>query len=363
MKNICFFNSTVNWGGGEKLYLEYALKFKSKRYKVVFFTSPGSPLHKKSDEANIQSDGFPIRSLTYLNPYRIFKLYTFFITHKIDVVFFSATQDMKAGGIAAKFAGVKKIIFFRDQAEPIRRFFINRLIYKSITTHIIASSEETARQMLKNYTLVIPEQKVKVIYHGIDLQEFDKQKYNKIIHKAADEIIIGTAGTFSKMKDQTYLIDIAVKLKAEGINFKLFIAGSGELEGELKKLSERFNLQDHIIFMGFINNLKSFMTDLDLFILPSISEGFGYVLIEAMAASKPVVAFNTRTNPEIIKDGKTGFLVNFPDTALFKEKVKLLITDQGLRQEMGKRARAHVEQSFNINQKITEIENLVLKTR
>lgn len=363
MKNICFFNSTVFWGGGEKLHLEYSLKFKSKRYKVIMFSTKGSPLNQKAIENNLDTEGFRIRNLTFLNPYKIFKLYTFFKSHKIDVVFFSTSQDIKAGGIAAKFAGVKKICYLRGLAVPIRRRFINRIILKSITSHIIASSEETARMILKNYTSVIPEQKVKVIYHGIDLKEFDNQRYNEVIKRVGDEIIIGTAGRLTKIKGQIYLIDVAVKLKEEGINFKLYIAGTGELETELKELTKRFRLQDHIIFPGFISDIKSFMMDLDIFVFPSLSEGFGFAVIEAMAAGKPVVAFDISTNPEIIKDGQTGFLAAFPDTDSFKEKIKLLINDKALRLEMGKKARVRVEKSFNVDQKINEIESSVLKTR
>jgi glycosyltransferase involved in cell wall biosynthesis len=363
MKNICFFNSTPFWGGGEKLHLEYALKFRSKRYNVIMFTAKGSPLHKKSVEANLKADGFRIFNISYLNPYRIFTIYKFFVANKIDVVFFSTSQDVKAGGIAAKLAGVKKICYLRGLALPVRRRLINRIVLKSICSHIIASSDETALMIRKNYTSVIPEQKVKVIYHGIDLKEFDNHPYEEQIQRSGDEIVIGTLGRLTKVKGQSFLIDVAVRLKQEGINFKMYIAGAGELEGELKALCSRFKLEDHVFFPGFISNTKSFMTDIDIFAFPSLSEGFGFAVVEAMAASRPVLAFDISTNPEIIKDGQTGFLVPFPDTARFKDKISLLVHDKALRLELGRKGRIRVEKSFNVDQKIIEIENVVMKTR
>ena len=83
MKSICFFNSTVFWGGGEKLHLEYALKFKSKNYNVIVFAAAGSPLNQKLTESNLQTEGFRIKNLTFLNPYKIFKLYSFFKNNKL----------------------------------------------------------------------------------------------------------------------------------------------------------------------------------------------------------------------------------------------------------------------------------------
>jgi glycosyltransferase involved in cell wall biosynthesis len=363
VKNICFFNSTGFWGGGEKLHFEYALKFRDKRYNVIMFSAQGSPLFQKSKSVELMAEGFKIRNLSFLNPFTIYKLVSFFRSRKIDVVFFSTSQDVKAGGIAAKIAGVPKIAYLRGLAVPIKRSLINRIILKSITTHIIASSEETARMILKNYTSVIPEHKVKVIYHGIDFKDYDNQKYSKIIERTGDEVIIGTVGRLTSIKGQHYLLDVAKKLKDENLNFKLYIAGSGELEEELKSSVKQNGLDEHVYFTGFISDVKSFIHDIDIFVFPSLSEGFGFAVVEAMAACKPVVAFNISTNPEIITDGQTGFLAEFPDTEIFKEKIKLLINDKLLQQEMGKKGRTRVEKSFNIDQKINEIEKIVLKTR
>jgi glycosyltransferase involved in cell wall biosynthesis len=363
MKNICFFNSSSSWQGNEKQNYEYALKFKSKKYRVFIFSAYSSPLYQKSKEVKLKTEGFKIRSLSYLNPYILFKLFTFFKRNRIDVVFFSRSQDVKAGGIAAKIAGVPKIAYLRGVAVPMKRLFINRLVLKSITTHIIANSEETARMVLKNYSSVIPEYKVKVIYNGIDLKEFDNHKYQEVITRRDDEIVIGTAGRLTKIKGQNFLIDIAARLKQEGVNFKFYIAGAGEFEPELKELCNRYKLQDYIVFQGFAHDVKSFLMDIDIFVFPSLSEGLGFAIVEAMAAAKPVVAFDISPNPEIVKDGQTGFLIPFPDTAGFKEKLMLLIQDKQLRIEMGKKGRIRVEKSFNVDQKISEIENVVMKTR
>jgi glycosyltransferase involved in cell wall biosynthesis len=363
MKNICFFNSTGFWGGGEKLHFEYALKFKSKGYGVFIFSANGSPLHKKSTGAKLIAHGFKIRNLSFLNPYTIYKLVQYFRKMKTDIVFFTTSQDVKAGGIAAKIAGVPKIVYMRGLAVPVKRSLINRIVLKSITTHIIASSEETARMILKNYSGVIPEQKVKVIYHGIDLKEFDNQKYTKIIDRTGNDIILGTVGRLTAIKGQTYLIEVAKKLKEDAVGFKLYIAGKGEMESELKEMAESYNLTGHVFFTGFLNDVKSFMTDLDIFVFPSLSEGFGFAIVEAMAAGKPVVAFNVSTNPELIADGQSGLLAEFPDTTKLTQKIKLLIDDKVLRIDMGKKGRLSVEKRFSVDQKINEIENSVIKTR
>lgn len=89
------------------------------------------------------------------------------------------------------------------------------------------------------------------------------------------------------------------------------------------------------------------METIDIFILPSLWEGFGYVTIEAMASRKPVVAFKTGSNGEIIEDGKTGLLIPCYHINEMAEKISLLCSNNQLRQTMGEAGRKRTEQVFN----------------
>jgi glycosyltransferase involved in cell wall biosynthesis len=98
-------------------------------------------------------------------------------------------------------------------------------------------------------------------------------------------------------------------LKEKTSNFKILIAGKGNLETELTNLVTKNNLEKRFRFVGFVDDMKGFMHSVDIFVLTSIWERFGYVLVEAMASYIPVVAFEISSNPEIEEHNKTGYLV------------------------------------------------------
>jgi glycosyltransferase involved in cell wall biosynthesis len=356
MKNICFFNSTHFWGGGEKLHLEYAEKFMLKGYRVVLATKTGSPLEKKCKELNVPIRWVKVSNLSVFNPLKINKLKRFFKKSAIDTVFFSTSQDAKAAGIAAKRAGVKKIVYLRGLAVPIKKNPLNSYLLKKVYTHLLVNSIETARMMQKNFGNLFPTEKIKVIYHGIDLNEFDNGEQKHVITRKPGQIVIGNAGRLTGQKGQQLFIGIAKKLKQLNVNFKICIAGTGELEDHLKEEIRQNKLEEHIELLGFISDTKGFMHDIDVFALTSLWEGFGYVIVEAMAAKKPVVAFSLSSNPEIIADNETGFLIPDQNTGLLADKLALLIEDKNLREKMGRQARRSVEERFELNDRIDEIE-------
>ena len=360
MKNICFFNCTKFWGGGEKLHLEYAVKFREKGYNVIITAKNNSPLFQKAKDAQFQVHSINIGNLSFLNPFKKKKIRSFYKSYNIDTVFFIIPSDLKAGGIAAKKAGVEKIVYLRGIAVPIKRNFLNIYLLKKVVTHIIANSKETKRTILKNLANDIEPEKIKVIYHGIDIREHSEKSTNKIFKKEKNEIIIGNLGRLTEQKGHKYLIDLATILKNTTQNFKIIIAGEGESKDELVKLAEKSGLKESVTFLGFISDIKSFLNEIDIFVLPSIWEGFGFAIVEAMIAEKPVIAFNITSNPEIIIDTETGFLVEFPNVEQFAEKVKLLIHNKELRETLGEKGKLRVIEQFDIDKKIDELENYLI---
>lgn len=356
MKNICFFNSTKFWGGGEKLHLEYAERFHRKGYNVVLACNKDGHLHSKGREHNVKVEHVKAGNLSFLNPARVNSIKRFYLENNIDTVFFSTSQDAKLGGIAAKKAGVKNIIYLRGLAVPIKASPINKYLFNKVFTHFLVNSDETGRMMQKKFRTGFPKEKIKVIYHGIDIKEYDEQKTISIYSRKGNEILIGNAGRLTEQKGQHLFIEIANYLKETGVNFRILIAGTGDLEEELRNKIQENNLQDKIELMGFVADIKSFMIGLDVFALTSLWEGFGYVIVEAMAANKPVVGFNTSSNPEIIADKETGFLIDNTNPQEFANKLVELIKNEKLREAMGKSARKSVEDRFNLDDRIDEIE-------
>ncbi|GAH13428.1 unnamed protein product, partial [marine sediment metagenome] len=172
---------------------------------------------------------------------------------------------------------------------------------------------------------LIETKKIKVVYNGIDIDKYDKLAVPPLYLKKRGEIILGNAGRLVRQKAQNYLIDIAHALKQKGYKFKILIAGEGKLEKELKAYAKKMEVEKEVVFLGFVENIKAFMTSIDVFLLTSLWEGFGYVIIEAMICKKPVVAFDISSNPELVEDNRTGFLVENQNMNVFIQKIETLM--------------------------------------
>ena len=364
-KTTCFFNSCTFWGGGEKVNFSYSSYFIKENIPTCIFANPNSLLFKKASTNKIPVSSIKISNLSLFNPLKWIKLYFLYKKHNVNTVIFSLSQDLKIGSIIAKIARIKNIVYSRGLAVPIKNNFLNRFILTKCLTHIIANSEETKKTILKNFDNKILKNKVKVIYRGLNPQEYntndDSQKYIDSIIKKKQKgtFIIGTAGRLVKQKGLNYIIDIAKKLKLKKINFKILIAGTGELRQQLEQEIKKNNLEKFITLLGFITNIKSFMSCLDIFILCSLWEGFGFVLAEAMLFKRAVICFNISSNPEIVENNKTGFLIPPFNTDLFIDKIIYLKKNTSAKIEMEENAYIRFLNNFTETNQCEKFKNYI----
>ncbi len=356
---VCFFNSVKTWGGGEKWHFEMANSLHNKGLPVMIYTNKFSELRTRADLASIPNYNLKINNLSFFNPFKIIKLATHFRKLKIKTIILNLSADVKVAGLAAKLAGIPQIIYRRGSAIPIRNSILNRFLFNNVVHQVIANSLETQRTILSRNPRLIREHRIEIIYNGINLPIFDEGEIEFSYNRENDEIIIGNVGRLVRQKGQKYLIDLAIRLKKKTTNFKILIAGEGKMETELSNLVAKNNLEKHFKFVGFVKDMKGFMQSIDIFVLTSIWEGFGYVLVEAMASYIPIVAFEISSNPEIVEHNKTGYLVPSFDMKAMTEKVLQLIDDEKLRKEIGKEGRKRVEKHFNIEISQKNLEKLL----
>lgn len=347
-KNVCFFNSNKAWGGGEKWNHHFSLLLRDKGYNVFVVTNHNSELGDRlQNEPGINLHRESIGNLSFLNPLVMGRLKSFFSKNKVQTLITALPSDLKSGGIAAKRAGVKRVIYRRGIAVPVKNSMLNRYIFSNVVDRLIVNSLETKRTVLANNAQLIDEAKIRQIYNGFDVEEFDNQPASPLYVSENNEIIIGNAARLTAQKGQKHLIEAAKILKDKGLNFKILIAGKGEMEEELKRYATELNVKDKISFLGFIGDMKSFHISQDIFCLPSLWEGFGYALVEAMTLEKPVVGFNISSNPEVVSNGETGRLVAPGNSIQLAEALEEMITDENLRKKMGRKGRLKVLQNFN----------------
>ncbi|SFD06183.1 Glycosyltransferase involved in cell wall bisynthesis [Algibacter lectus] len=361
MKTICFFNTTKAWGGGEKWHLETCKYMHDKGHNVFFITNKNSQLYHKLQESSIKHAGLSITNQSFLNPFAINEVKNILKENNIDVIIINLSRDLKIAALAAKKAGLDRVIYRRGSAIPIKNKFLNRYYFKNLVTDILANSQATKETVLVNNSNLFPREKIEVIYNGLDIEAFIQKAYTPIYKKAEGEFVLTNLGRLENQKNQKFLLHLAKELKSRNLNFKLIIGGEGSLKNELQKLSDELNINDVVLFPGFIENPKDLMYSGDLFVLSSFWEGFGYVLAEASLCRKPIIAFDISSNPEVVKDNETGFLTPLNDVKLFADKVDFLSNNKEKTKSMGEAGFNFASTTFNSKITLAKIEEYLLK--
>jgi glycosyltransferase involved in cell wall biosynthesis len=148
-------------------------------------------------------------------------------------------------------------------------------------------------------------------------------------------------------------------LNQQNARFRLLIAGEGRLLQNLQRRASRLGVDQQVEFLGFVENMPAFFRSLDVFLLSSHYEGFGYVMAEAMASNIPVVAFDIKSSAEIVQHGETGFITEQNSAEGLAKKVIELADNKLLRERMGQNGRKRVEELFSFEKNREEILELI----
>ncbi len=357
-QTICLFNLASAWGGGEKWHVDVAANLIARGYKVIFISSPGSPTSKRMDELGVPGYQLRISNLGFLNPVTVLRLVKIFKKEKVLSVVTSLPNDMKVASISGRVAGVPKILYRRGSAIPIRNSISNRFLLRKLVTKIIANSLEVKRTILANNKMLVPEDKISIVYNGVNLASFNSG--NKKLYQARDqEIVLGSAGRLSEEKGHMHLIDLMKVLDKSNYRFKLLIAGKGKLMEPLMKKARELGMDERIEFMGFVQDMPAFFNSLDIFLLPSRYEGFSNAVIEAMACSKPVISFDVGSTREVIDHRISGFVGRGNSVDEMAGWILEMAGNELLRKEIGMKARERIELDFTFERGLEEIITLL----
>jgi glycosyltransferase involved in cell wall biosynthesis len=215
-------------------------------------------------------------------------------------------------------------------------------------SRVIGISEAVTRYTTER--LAVDPARLRTIHYGIDPTPYrsvpreEALALRRSLGVADDELLIGTVCRLVPQKDIPLLLEAFSKLKAKA---RLMIVGHGVLAEELKAHAERLGVAGRVIWTGFRADIPQLMSAFDVFALSSRYEGFGLVLLEAMAASRPVVATRVSAIPEVVVDGVTGLLVPAGDADAFAAALKTM-DDGERRRAFGTAAFARAEEQFTI---------------
>lgn len=258
------------------------------------------------------------------------------------------------GSIATRLAGIKYLVSTEHNLNYSEGFIkkIIKVFVSKLFNNIIAVSEAVKNYAIKNYC--IKKEKILVINNGVDVNKFF-QSQNKLSGiKNNQKIIIGSIGRLTKQKGFEYLVEAMGKLSNQ--NVECLIAGDGELKTRLQKKVEKFGLENKVKLLGWQKDIKSFLSKIDIFILPSLWEGFGIAILEAGLVGLPVIASNVDGIKEIIEDKKDGLLVKPADSDELAQKIEYLLEHKEFGVELSANLQTKIKNNFTIQKIVAQYE-------
>ncbi len=170
------------------------------------------------------------------------------------------------------------------------------------------------------------------IHYGFSFREPDPESVPRFRFAPHQLVIVGRLVAF---KGHRFVLSLLPDLVIQFPDLKLVIVGVGPLEQDLRNRVAKGGLHDHVVFTGYKTNPQDYMRDSDLVLVPSVSEGFGVVFLEAFNSGRPVVAFDVPAGNEILEDGVSGALIQPFDTQAMGKEISRLLEDETIRHEMG----------------------------
>jgi glycosyltransferase involved in cell wall biosynthesis len=363
MKKILYCITKGNFGGAQRYVYDLATNIDKNEYEAVVLCGEGDILPSKLTDKGIRVIQLkPMqRDISIFKEIKSFvELYKIFKQEKPDVIHLNSSKMGGSGAFVGRLAGIKKIIFTAHGfAFNEDRSFVSKKILLAfhwltilLTYKTIIVSDKTMKDI--DY---LPGMKTKLvkIYNGIDigLDFYDKKEAQDILLKGKDidiknKTILLSIGELHKNKGYDLL---TVNLKKVERDFIYLIIGEGEERNNLALQLKELDMRDKVFLLGRIENAYKYIKAADIFVLPSRTEAFPYVLLESGLAGVCVLASDVGGIGEVIEKGKNGVLYDV-NTEEVVGRVEELIDSVGVREGYGKMVQEKVVREFSLEKMI-----------
>jgi len=344
MRHVLFYTDTPNVGGAEKQMLLLAKNLKKKGVKVSLAYGKYSQIYKMRKDFDKVCE----------------KIYVIPVSHKHDPrysgglkkIFASAKFDLvhlhlwNPGSCRYAFFAVSKagIPIVTTEHDPFELEGVKKMIKKwcmKKTARTIVISMDNFRLLDEYYGH--PDKRLELVHNGIEPDNFLDNNDKAVLPVQKGAIVITCIAELHPRKGHKYLINAFIKLQSDIPQVELVLVGRGPAEINLKKQAEGIT---NIHFLGWRNDIPQILRASDIFVLPSLKEAFGLVILEAMTSGVITVATNNGGPVDIIQDGATGYLVPPSNSEAIAKKLSIIIKNPAQKADIEKSAKARVLDDF-----------------
>jgi glycosyltransferase involved in cell wall biosynthesis len=373
-QKILFLITKSNWGGGQRYVYDLATSLNRDQYDIVVALGGDGELYQNLIKAGIrviQINGLQ-RDVSFKQEIKAGgEIAKIIRAEKPDILHVNSSKAGAIGSLLGRFLGVKLVVFtalgwaFNENRPGWQKFLIKIVHWLTVLLahKTIALSSGVKEQM--NWPGV--QNKIFIVHlgrHVTSLATKDEARQTMIEKATAknpssllgnfqNDIWIGSLSELHPIKQLPKAVAAVATLVKDFPRLRYVMIGEGQQRAELETQITNLGMQEHIFPIGAIFEAGRFLTAFDIFVFPSRSEAFGYVLLEAGAAGVPVVSTKVGGILDVVNNEETGLLVNRDSTEELTLALKRLLTDNDLR---GRLAIAHQERSktFTIEKMVSE---------
>lgn len=347
---LLYFITGLGIGGAEMAMVRILNNLPKSKYEIkILSITSSNDIENKIDKEYINVIKLNIDSKKHI--IRLMKdLFKIFQDFKPSVLVCSLYHVTILGRIVGKLTKVPVIINWLH-SEYFGNIFrkITDYLTARFSSHILADSNfvyDIAKKKFKNM------ENISVVHiGGLDLSLFPQVK-----HQKRKKIRIGSIGSLRNLKNYSFLIELFKELPHFCV---VEIAGDGPQYIKLKKMICEKGLENRFLLKGKVTDIPSFLSELDIYVQPSLWEGLCISVVEAAACGLPIVAFKVGGIPETVQDGINGFLINPRNLEEFKEKLLKLILDYNLRRIMGIHSRRIAEEKYSLDKMVKKFDHII----
>ncbi len=344
--------------GGIGIYTVNLARYLAKAGASVTVASSGGDLEGRLREEGVEHFHLDIKTKTELGPAvwkALPRLNRLVRDGGYDILHAQTRVAQVLACVSGKITG-------RPYISTCHGFFrykrLGRKLFPCWGDRVIAISESVRRHLVDDFGF--PAERVKLVFNGIELENYPSGGPEKdtdlldSIGLARDATVIGSVGRLSSVKGYKYLVAAFGDLTSGPGRLQLLIVGDGPEKDILREQVSRLGLDENVFMVPGGASLGKYLGLMDVFCLPSVHEGLGLALMEAMASGRACVASDVGGLSELITHEKDGLLVPPEDPRALSESIARLTNDVSLRESFGKKAREKAARNFSIEESVTK---------
>ncbi len=357
---LLFATSIKTWGGGEKWMLDAATGLAARDHAVTIAARPGSAIHERAIEAGVTVLPVPFRG--DLDAVSFGRVWRWCRVHRPDALVLNMDRVLRTAGTAARAAGVRVVLPRRGSEFPLKDGLLYRWTYRRVATGVIVNSQATARSLVSRIDWR-PAGRIRVLPNGIDPARFrsvrPRAEVREELGVAQDAPVLIVVGELTTRKNAMLLVEILPRLLEAHPGLVVLLVGEGVERGPLEQRAGELGITDRVRLLGFRRDIPDLLGAADLLVHPARIEGFGYAVVEAMAAGLPVVATDASSLPEIVDDGRTGRLFPLDDGAALERAIREYLDDPDRRARDGAAGCERATHEFSAERRLAELDALL----